>query len=117
MTGYGTPQGDGQPQYAVPQHGAPVWGGPYPPVQNSQDAVIALVAAIASWVICPVIPAIVALVFAKKAEQAIAGSRGALGGQGMVTGARIIAWIHLGLVAAFLAVVLVLVVGLGVVSS
>jgi hypothetical protein len=97
----------GQP----PQYGASGYPqAPYPVVRNSQDAVIALVAAIASWVICPIVPAIIALVYASRAEQAIAASGGALTGQGMVTGARVIAWVHLALAAVFAVVAVVLIV-------
>jgi len=98
---YNQPPGYGQQgQNPPPGYGqGPPYGYPYPQ-QNSQDAVIALVASLLSFVICPVIPAIVALVFASRASQAIAASGGALGGQSMVTAAKVIAWVHLALVVA-----------------
>jgi hypothetical protein len=68
----------------------------YPPArQTASDAIIALVLAILSWVVCPVILAIVALVFAGKAKNAIAASNGWLEGSGMVTAAKIIAWVNI----------------------
>jgi hypothetical protein len=90
-----------------PGYGPPAYGPPYSAPRNSNDAVIALVAAIVSWVICPIVPAVVALVYAGRAQQAITASGGALGGQSMVTGARVIAGIHLVLAAVFLVFVLV----------
>lgn len=48
-----------------------------------------------SWAVCPVVMAIVALVFASKAKTAIEASNGWLDGQGMVTAAKIIAWINI----------------------
>ncbi|BEP12496.1 hypothetical protein acdb102_08070 [Acidothermaceae bacterium B102] len=104
----------GYGQGPPPGYGHVPYGYPYPQ-QNSQDAVIALVASLLSFVICPVIPAIVALVFASRAAQAIAASGGALGGQSMVTAAKVIAWAHLALVA--LGLLVFFVVFAGVLSS
>ena len=98
---YGPPPGYGPP---------PPYGYPYPQ-QNSQDAVIALVASLLSFVVCPVIPAIVALVYAGRAAQAIAASGGMLGGQSMVTAAKVIAWVHLALVGLGVLLLVVLVGG------
>ena len=96
----------GYGQSPPPGYGqAPPYGYPYPQ-QNSQDAVIALVASLLSFVICPIIPAIVALVFANRATKAIAASGGALGGQSMVTAAKIISWLHLALVVVGLVVLI-----------
>jgi hypothetical protein len=106
MTDPYEPPGGGQPpQYG--QFGQPPYG--YPVTPKSNDAVIALVAAIASWVICPVVPSIVALVYAGRARQAILASGGALAGQGMVTAARVLAWLHLVVAAVFLVVLVVLI--------
>lgn len=75
---------------------APGYGG-YPPArQTSSDAIVALVLSLLSWAICPVVLAIVALVFAGKAKTAIEASNGWLDGAGMVTAAKIIAWINIG---------------------
>lgn len=71
-------------------------GYPQPQPQTSSDALVALVLAIVSWAVCPFVLAIVALVFANKASRAIAASNGWLTGSGMVTAARIIAWINIG---------------------
>ncbi len=69
---------------------------------TSTKAVVALVLAIASFVVCPLIPAIVALVLAPQARDEIAASGGRVGGEGLVTGARVVAWINVGLCVLFL---------------
>lgn len=92
----------GQPAPPAPPYG--------PTPQSSSSAVVALVLSIASWVVCPVIPAIVALVFANKADREIAASNGWLTGGGMVTAAKIVSWINIGLYAALVAVGLLVVV-------
>ncbi len=78
----------------------PPYGYASPPTDGM--AIGALVSAILSFVVCPVVPAVVALVLAQHARNHIDDSMGRLGGTGLVTGARIIAWIHLGLVMAVL---------------
>jgi hypothetical protein len=70
------------------------------------------VLAIASFVVCPLVPAIVALVLAHTAQQKIDASGGRLTGDGLNTAARIIAWIHIGLIA--LVIVILIVVGVTV---
>jgi hypothetical protein len=77
-SGYGSGYGYGQPQR-----------------QTSSDAIVALVLAILSWAVCPFVLAIVALVFASKASKAISASNGWLDGAGMVTAARIVAWLNI----------------------
>jgi hypothetical protein len=81
-----------------------------PPPQQDGTAVAALVLAIASFVVCPLIPAIVALVLAHQSQQKIAASGGRLTGEGLNQAARIIAWVHLGLVA--LVILIIIVVGI-----
>jgi hypothetical protein len=79
--------------------------------------VVALVLAISSFVLFPVVPAVVALFVAAAARRDIDASYGRLGGAGLVTAARVVSWINLGL---FLVVVVlgVLLFGfLGVVTS
>ncbi|HNL52322.1 MAG TPA: hypothetical protein PKL68_10240, partial [Actinomycetota bacterium] len=71
------------------------YGQPQPQPQTSSDAIVALVLAILSWAVCPFVLAIVALIFASKASKAIAASNGWLDGAGMVTAARVIAWINI----------------------
>ena len=66
---------------------------------------------------CPVVLPIVALVLARSAELAIDNSGGALGGRGLVTAARVIAWIQLALVGVGLALGLAVLVGVLVGSS
>ena len=98
--------GDGPPP-GYGQQPPPGWSGPppgYPPYgyyapQTEGKAIGALVAAIIAFVFCPLIPAIVALVLAGQAEQSIRASGGRLTGDGLVTAARWISWIHLGLCA------------------
>jgi hypothetical protein len=70
---------------------------------------VALVLAILSWFACPVVLAIVALVFAGKGKRAIAASNGWVTGDGLVTAARVISWINIGL---FLLLGVILVAGL-----
>jgi hypothetical protein len=106
------------PGYPSQPWGPP--GGPYPrPPETSSQAILALIAAILAWVFCPVIPAIVALVLCKNADREIAQSYGAKTGSGLVSAARIISWINLGLFGLLLLLLLfgVLVGGLGMISS
>jgi hypothetical protein len=65
--------------------------------QVESSAILALVVAIAAWVVCPVLAAIAALMIAGGAKAKIDASGGALTGLGMVTAARWIAWLHLGI--------------------
>ena len=129
---YGQPQPPyGQPGYGPPPYGQPGYGqaplpygppaygppayGPPPgygladfrgaPKETDSKAVVALVLAIASFVVFPLIPAIAALVMAPIARRSIAASQGRLSGDGLLTAAKVFAWINIGLV--LLAVVLV----------
>jgi Domain of unknown function (DUF4190) len=88
--GYGPPpqQGYGQP---------PPYGQGQRPPQTEGTAITALVLSIASFVICPVIPAIVALFLVGSAKRKIETSGGALTGEGLVTAAKIVSWVNLGL--------------------
>jgi hypothetical protein len=85
--------------------------GQRPVRQTSSDAIVALVLSILSWVVCPLVLAIVALVFAGKASRAIAASGGWLEGWGMVTAARIIAWINIILSALATALFIIVLAG------
>lgn len=98
----------------VPQPGQPVapYRGPGPRETESK-AVVALVCAIASWVALPLFPAIAALVVGSSARRDIDASGGRLTGEGLVTAARVIAWINLGL-CALAAVVVVGILALAV---
>lgn len=99
----------GYPPTGYPPTGTGYPGGyPYPPApQTSNDAVVALVLAILSWVVCPILPAIIALVYAGRAQREIDASGGRLGGAGMVTAAKIVSWINIGLYAVVGVVMLV----------
>ncbi len=83
---------------AYPPYPPPPAYGPAP--QTSNNAVAALVLSIVSWVFCPIIPAIIALVFASKARREILASNGWVTGTGLVTSAKIVAWINIGFWAA-----------------
>lgn len=106
-----TPQWPSQPAAETPL-GAVGNPPPYGPVpQTSTNAIAALVLSIVAWLICPIIPAIIALVFASKADKEIAASNGWVTGGGLVTAAKIVAWINIGLYGALIAIgVLVLIV-------
>lgn len=79
--------------------------------QTEGRAVAALVLAIVSVTVFPIVPALAALVVASGAHRAIEQSQGRLTGYGLITAARIVAWIGLvlGLVAVVLLVVAVFV--------
>ena len=86
---------------------------PYPPYQYGPTreteglAIAALILAIASFVICPVIPSIVALILAASARRNIDESGGMKDGLGLVTAARIIAWVNLGLAAVVITIIVI----------
>ena len=92
--GYGPPQGYGQPGYGTPPPG---WGQPYGPQETSTKAIVALVCAIASFVVLPLLPAIAALLVASSASRDIDAAGGRLTGRGLITGARVTAWINIAL--------------------
>ena len=85
-------------------------------VPTSSNAIVALVLAIISWAVCPVVAAIVALVFASMAGKEIQASEGRIAGRGLVTAARIVAWINIGVTAATLVIGLLVVVIIAIAS-
>lgn len=109
----GQPSGEGLPAPVVPE---PTPAAPLPApaaaaapaiapaAGTSSNAIIALVLSIASWVSCPVVLAIVALVFASKADREISAGAGRVGGGGLSTAAKIVAWINIGVSVAVLVV-------------
>jgi hypothetical protein len=119
---YGTPgppppPSPGSQGYTPPPPGygpAPGGYGTYPsygygasPRRTDGTAITALILAIVSFVVCPVIPAIVALAMIPSSRRTIMASGGTVEGLGLLTAAKVIAWIHLGLVlvgVAFLVV-------------
>jgi hypothetical protein len=118
---YPDPQAPGQQRYwdgngwtaAAPlPPGAAAVGGP----TTSTNAVVGLVLAIVSWVVCPIVAAIAALLVARASTKEIAASGGRVGGAGLNTATRIIAWINIGvsIVAGF---VVILLVAFGVIFS
>ncbi len=98
----------GPPPAATPPPPSPQWGqppasgvaSPYAPPRTESTAIAALVLSIASWVVCPIIAAVIALSLAHVAGNKIDASGGRLTGGGLVTAAKIVAWIHLVLVTA-----------------
>ena len=88
----------------APAYGAPGYGyAPQAPAApTSSNAVIALILAVVSWAFCPIISAIVALIFAHQASKEIEASGGRVQGRGLVTAARWVAWINIGLFAAMI---------------
>ena len=105
--GYGlavseTPQSPPEPTWpaAAPSQGEQV--------STSGNAIAALVLAIASWVVCPIVFAIIALVFSSLGQKEIAASGGTRHGGELVTAARIVAWINIGLWAALIIIALVI---------
>lgn len=96
------------------------WGA-NPPVAppgptTSTNAVIGLVLAIVSWVVCPIIAAVVALVLARNSDKEIKASNGRVGGSGLNTATRIIAWLNIG-VSIVAGIIVVILVALGVVFA
>jgi hypothetical protein len=75
------------------------------------------VCAIGGWIVCPVVLAVVGLVLAGRATEQIDQSQGTLTGTGLVTATRVIAWVHLALVALALLFVLAVLVGLALGSG
>ena len=106
--GYGQqPQQWGQQQWGAqqPAWGQPGYGSHIP--QNDGKAVAALVCAVVGYTGCIFVPAVVALVLARQADRSIQRSGGRLTGEGLVSAARIIAWIHIALcVVGFLFILL-----------
>lgn len=84
---------------------------------TSNDAIVALVLALCAWFVCPLVLAVIALVFAGKAKRAIAASNGWVTGDGMVTAARVIAWINIGLTLLALAIFVVVLIAAAVSTS
>lgn len=106
---YPDPQHPGQQRYwdgatwsaSSPPPAAPPPATPPAPVPGAQpptstNAVIGLVLAIGSWFICPIIAAIAALLVARSSAKEIESSGGTVGGAGLNTATRIIAWINIG---------------------
>jgi hypothetical protein len=96
------PSNSPAPGYGPPPQGYPPqgYGGYQGAQQTSSRAIIALVLAIGSFVVFPLIPAIIALVLASGARDEIDGSGGRVTGDGLVTAAKVVAWINIGLSVA-----------------
>jgi hypothetical protein len=102
-------------QWGAPPPPAPGWGPPpYPPAygyagaqQSEGLAVGALICAIGSFVVCPGVLAIVGLILAQNARNRIDASGGRLSGSGLVTAARVVAWVNIALVVLVLLAVII----------
>ena len=104
----------------------PAWGYTPPPYygyappqpQTEGMAIVVLVLAVASFFMLGlgVVMAIVALCLCPSARRKIEGSNGALTGEGLVTAARIISWVNIGLVA-LMAVAFIVIIILATVFS
>ena len=94
------------PAAAAPAYPAPGYGYGQAPAtaQTSSNAIIAIILAAVSWAFCPIIAAIVALIFAHQASKEIEASGGRVQGRGLVTEARWVAWINIGLFAAMIVI-------------
>jgi hypothetical protein len=105
FTGYAPPP-------APPGYGAPGGYGGYPPAygygapapHTDGSAITALILSIASFVFCPIVPAIIALALIPGARRNIVSSGGVVEGLGMLTAAKIISWINIGLWSAGLVI-------------
>ena len=112
-----------QPDAALAAPGSAVAGSavaaaaPVASVPTSSNAVVALILAILSWAVCPIIASIVAIVFASLAATEINASQGRIGGRGLVTAARIIAWINIGITAAVILIGLLILIVVVLASS
>ena len=101
---YGQPPAYGPPAgYGTPQPG---WGPQGTPPPNDTKAILALVMAIGSYVLIPLVLAVVALVLASMSSRDIQASGGRLGGSGLVTAAKVLAWINIALCVIALAFLL-----------
>ncbi len=104
--GYGYPPPPGYPAqgYAYPPPPGYPAQGYVPAVATSTSAIVGLVLAVASWILCPIVLAIVALVLAKKSGDEIAASQGRVGGEGLNTATKVVAWVNIGLYAAIVVI-------------
>lgn len=104
--GYGYPPPPGYPPqgYAYPPPPGYPAQGYAPAVATSTSAIVGLVLAVASWILCPIVLAIVALVLAKKSGDEIAASQGRVGGEGLNTATKVVAWVNIGLYGAIVVI-------------
>jgi len=105
--GYGYPPAPGYPAQGYGYPPAPGYPPPgyVPAVTTSTSAIVGLVLAVASWILCPIVLAIVALVLAKKSGDEIAASQGRVGGDGLNTATKVVAWVNIGLYAAIVVII------------
>jgi hypothetical protein len=120
---YAPPPDPGQPAQPDPSlaPGQPIPAPPteavsYAPttVPTESLAIWALICAIGAWVLLPVILAIVALVLARSADEEISKAAGWKQGKGLVSAARVSAWLHLLLAALVVVFVVTFFIGLAI---
>lgn len=119
---YPDPQNPGQQRYWDGSSWAAAAPPPSPGVgaapPTSTNAIVGLVLAIVSWLLCPVIAAIAALLVARASDKEIRASDGRVGGAGLNTATRIIAWINIAAsVVAGIIIVVLAVLGAGLFAS
>ena len=108
------PYGQAPPLYGqAPQFGQTPYGTPYGvpgyvPPRNSGTAIAALVVSILSFTTCPLVAAIIALILANNAKREILLSGGTITGESMVTAAKVISWINIGVSIVFAVIFLAL---------
>ena len=107
---YGTPLPPPQPALGAPGYAAPL------PTTNTY-AILALVLAIMSFLLCPIVPAIFALVMAGVGKREITASGGSQTGESMVTVARVLSWVNIGLATVLIIIFVVFVVFLAANAS
>jgi hypothetical protein len=91
--GYGPP-----PTYTGYPQGYGYSGGMAP--RTDGTAIAALILSICSIFICPIVPAIVALALIPSSRRTINGSGGSVTGLGLLTAAKVISWIVIGIEVA-----------------
>lgn len=88
--------------------------GPAGPQVTEPKAVVALVLAIGSFVVLPLLPAVAALLLVRSSRRDIEASGGRYTGTGLLTAAKVLSWVNLGLC---LLVVLLLALGVALFAS
>lgn len=96
----GGPSGWGPPPPYAQGGDVAGYGPGYAPVAmqlTEPKAVVALVLAVGSFVVLPLLPAVAALLLARSSRRDIDASGGRYTGTGLLTAARVLSWINVGL--------------------
>ncbi|HEX3539238.1 MAG TPA: hypothetical protein VHT75_02235 [Acidimicrobiales bacterium] len=111
------PPGYGPPSYPPPSYPPPPGYGSYPggysypasyAPRTDGTAVAALVLAGTSFVFCPVILAIISLALIPGSRRTITSSGGSITGLGLLTAAKVLSWINIGLVVGAIIIVIII---------